>query len=365
MSVTLSAAELRRLMHDTFVGAGIPAERAAIGSDILLWASLRGVDTHGVRNLRPLYIRFIEDGRLDPLAVPGIEYETPMSIRANGHNGFGLYAAHWAMQQAIERAQQSGLGIVSMHNSNHLGAAGYYAAMAAEAGLVGASMTAYFLAEDAEVGVLPIHGKRPMLATNPLAISFPTETEVPFLLDMATSVVPYNRIAMLRDAGLPIPLGWGLDGEGNPTTDPGQLKQLLPLGGTRELGGHKGYSLSLMVEVLCALLSGGWNEAEAAPPATSGGGRKQHNFAHFFAALRVDLLRPLTDFKRDMDDLIRTVHSREPAAGHDRIRVPGEIEHHTALQREANGIPLSETVVADLQTMAADLGVRLPPALRA
>jgi L-2-hydroxycarboxylate dehydrogenase (NAD+) len=355
---TIQAELLRNFATTVLERVGIPSDQAADAADVLVWANLHGVDTHGVRNLKKLYVDFIAGGRIKAASEIRVEFETPISARLDGDGGLGLAAGCWAMRYAIDKARQSGLCLVAMRQSQHFGAAGYYPMLAIPHDMIGLSMTGFFFAEGVEAGVLPTFGQKPMLSTNPLSFSFPTEQEPPFLLDMATSVVPFNRIEMRQELGQTIPLGWGLDAQGQPTTDPSAVRALLPLGGTREQSSHKGYALALLVEVLCAVLSGGWSQVsdtETGP----GGQYKQQNDAHFFGAIRVDYFRPADEFKRDMDAMIRAIHAAPPAPGHDRIYVPGEIEHKTKQKRLREGIPLPPNVVASLQALSREYEVPL------
>jgi LDH2 family malate/lactate/ureidoglycolate dehydrogenase len=355
----IQARDLRCFTATVFEQAGVSADRAADAADVLVWANLHGVDTHGVRNLRPLYIQFILGGRIRANGEYRIEHETPFSARVDGGGGLGLAAACWGMRLAIHKAQQAGVGLVAMRNSYHFGAAGYYPCLALAHDMIGIALTGRLYAQGAELGVLPTFGAKPMLSTNPIAISFPTLEELPFLLDMATSAAPYNRVLMHRELGKPVPAGWGLDSQGQPTTDPATLRHLLPLGGSRELGGHKGYGLAMMVEVLCAVLSGGWHNLFPDDPRAFDG-HVQDNDAHFFGAMRIDAFRPVEEFKRGMDAMIRALRAAPKALGHDRIYVAGEIEHETAQQRLRDGIPLPENVAADLRALSAQFSVPLP-----
>jgi LDH2 family malate/lactate/ureidoglycolate dehydrogenase len=354
----IEANVLHEFVRTLFGRAGVNDEQATDAADVLLYASRRGVDTHGVRNLKPVYFDYLARGRLNLQPHFTIEHETAVSARVDGDRGLGLIAGPWAMRLAMEKAQTTGIGMVAMRNSQHYGAAGYYPWMALGQDLIGVSMTGRFYARDHNYGVLPTYGAKSMFSTNPLSIGFPTLEEPPWLFDMATSVVPFNRITMMRDNGESIPLGWGVDADGTPTTDPSQVRFLHPLGGTREQGGHKGYGLMMMVAVLCNVLSASWAFQEDADA---------HNFegyqidgdGHFFAALRVDLFRPLDEFKRGMDVMIRALHAAPKEAGQERIYVAGEIEHETEQLRTRNGIPLSPVVLADLQALSAQYDVPL------
>ncbi len=356
VSATIQADVLHSFVKQVFARAGVPADQAADAADVLLYASRRGVDTHGVRNLKPIYFDGFASGILKPQTDYKIEYETPITARVDGGHGLGLAASVWAMRLAMQKAQQSGIGMVAMRNSHHYGAAGYYPYMALQKDMIGICMTARVYARDHDYGVIPTFGAKSRFSTNPLSISFPTQTEPPWLLDMATSTVPFNRILMMRDNNQAIPLGWGVDANGVPTTDPGQVSFLSPLGGTREQGSHKGYGLAMMVSVLCNLLAGGWDDLYGDDPSAFEG-YKVDGDSHFFAALRVDLFRPLDDFKRGMDAMIRALHDTPKAPGHDRVYVAGEIEHETEQQRLRDGIPLTPVVLDDLRQLSAQYGV--------
>ncbi len=352
-------AALHDFVRQVFEAAGVHPEHAQAGADVLLWASRRGVDTHGVRNLRPLYMRLIDQGAINLDPTFHIEYETPVSARVDGDGGLGLAAGCWAMKLALDKAEQSGIGMVTMRNSYHFGAAGYYPWLALQRDMIGVSMTGRFSGQGTEYGVPPTFGAKAMFSTNPLSISFPAGEEPPYLLDMATSAAPFNRVAMHRDNDLPIPPGWGLDAEGRPTVDPAAVRQLIPLGGSRELGGHKGYGLALMVEVLCGVLSGAWS-GDAGDDPEAFEGYRQHGDAHFFAAIRVDLFRPVEDFKRGMDAMIRALHAAPKVPGQDRIYVAGEIEHETEQERLAQGVPLTPTIIEDLEALSQRFGIPVP-----
>lgn len=350
----IQASALESFTQVLFTKMGIPAEQAADAAAVLLYASRRGVETHGIRNVKPIYHRQIANGLINLNPTFKIDHETPVSARVNGDAGLGLVAGPWAMRLAMQKAKESGIGMITVHNSYHYGAAGYYPWMALQEDLIGISMTGRFYAEGAEYGVLPTYGAKSMFSTNPIAISFPTAQEPPWLFDMATSVVPFNRVTMLRDNGLQIPLGWGVTEDGEATTDPSLVRSLFPLGGERATGGHKGYGLMMMVSVLCNVLSGGWDSGMA------GKSMGFNNDGHFFAAMRVDIFRPLDEFKTAMDEMIRALHDAPKAKGHDRIYVAGEIEDETEQQRLQHGIPLTEFVAAELQALADEYGVAFP-----
>lgn len=361
----IHAEPLREFATNILQQVGLPKNHADDAAEVMLWASLRGVDTHGIRNLKRYYVNWLLDGTLNPQPEFQIEYETPISARADGDRGIGLAGACWGMRLAIEKAADAGVGFVSMRNSHHLGAAGCFAHMAVEHDMIGMCTTGFLFANGNDTGVLPVFGMRPMLSTNPLAVAFPSQTESPFVLDMATSAVPFNRVELMQERGESIPPGWGFDVDGNPTTDPAAIRQLQPLGGSREQGGHKGYGLAMIVEILSAVLSGGWRpQAEVQQPTNdeslSAAGYTQEGIAHFFGAVRIDLFRSPAEFRKGMDALICTMNASPPAPEHDRVYVAGQIEHETQQRRRQSGIPIAENILADLRELSETYNVPLP-----
>lgn len=354
----LPAESLHAFTREVFERAGLSSEDAADGADVLMWASRRGVDTHGIRNLKLIYLRMIEAGLIKTDARFFVEHETPVSARVNGGGGLGLAGACWAMRLAMDKAEQSGMAFVTMRNSHHLGAAGCYPAMALERDMIGICLTGHFNPQGTEIGVLPTFGSRPMLSTNPIAVAFPTQDEAPWLLDMATSIAPYNRVVLHRENGLPVPPQWGLTADGQPTPDALLMQKMWPLGGDRAHGGHKGYGLSMLVATMSAVLSGDWDEGHEGDEAAFNG-YKQSGGSHFFGAIRIDAFRPVDGFKRGMDAMIQALHAAPKEEGQDRIYVAGEIEHETEQQRLREGIPLTAVTVADLKEVSEKYGVRL------
>ena len=349
--VRIPADRLREFATRVLEQVDVPHDQAADAADVLVWANLHGVDTHGVRNLRPNYVDGILSGKIKPRAEFHIEHETSVTARIDGDRGLGLAAGPWAMRLAMQKASDHGVGIVVVRNSHHYGAAGYHAAMAVPQDMIGISLTGLMWPKGNSLGVLPMFGKLPMLSTNPIAVAVPSGVEAPFLLDMATSITPYNRVMLYREVGQPIPEGWALDSDGVMTTDPAVARHLLPLGGTREFGGHKGFGLGVMVEIFCALLSGGWDKSED--------GYSQIGDGHFFMALRVDAFRPVDEFKAGMDAMIDAFHQAPTVEGRERILVAGEPEAKTAKRRSEIGVPLPPNVQEDLMALSQQFNVPL------
>jgi LDH2 family malate/lactate/ureidoglycolate dehydrogenase len=259
----------------------------------------------------------------------------------------------------MEKALAAGSGWVSVRNSNHYGIAGYYVLEALKRDLIGLAMT------NTTKLVAPLWGAERMLGTNPIAIAFPGETEPAIVIDMATCAAAYGKIEMARRAGMPIAEGWAIDRTGAPTTDPNEMiagGALLPLGSDRERGGHKGYALAVMVDVLSAVLSGA-NWGPFAPPfalrqeiPTRSVGR---GIGHFFGALRIDAFIESREFKRQIDEMRRTLRATRPAPGTDGPLIPGDPEREQEAIRARVGIPLLPAVVDELRDISRETGIPL------
>jgi L-2-hydroxycarboxylate dehydrogenase (NAD+) len=343
-----------------FVALGVPKEDAHVTADVLVAADLRGVDSHGVARLRR-YVNGIRDGMMLPRPDIRVLHETPATALIDGGAGLGQPVGLRGMRLAIEKAKQVGAGFVSVRNSNHYGIAGYYAMMALEEGnLIGISMT------NAAVLVSPTFGRDAMLGTNPISVAMPAGRERPFVLDMATSTVPRGKLEVYHRLEKEIPLGWATDERGTPTHDPGRVLEnfkaragggLLPLGGAGELlGGHKGYGLALLVDLLCGVLPGA-GYANTIYPKTPEGKPLPANVGHFFGALRIDGFRSPEAFKENMDDVIQRMKNAPKAEGEERIYIHGEKEFEQAEHRRAEGIPLVHKVYDDLQAIAGEVDV--------
>jgi LDH2 family malate/lactate/ureidoglycolate dehydrogenase len=264
------------------------------------------------------------------------------------------------MKMAIEKAKKHGSGFCTVRNSNHFGIAGYYAMMALEHDMIGISMT------NAAVLVVPTFGRDAMLGTNPIAVAAPANQERPFVLDMATSTVPRGKLEVYDRQEKPIPQGWATDETGTPTTDAAHVLDnllarrgggLLPLGGAGELlSGHKGYGLTLLVDILCGVLPGA-GYANNIYPKTPEGKPLPANVGHFFGAIKVEAFRPLDEFKANMDDIIRRLKNTPKAEGADRVYIHGEKEYEEAERRSKKGIPLGPKVEADLKAIAQELDI--------
>jgi LDH2 family malate/lactate/ureidoglycolate dehydrogenase len=344
--------ELRGFLVAAFERYGVPREDAVVTAEALVHADEMGIDSHGVARvaIHPAYAPGLRDGQVDPRAVPTLVHEAPSTGVMDGQGGLGPVAATRATALAIEKARATGAGFISITNSRHYGAAAHYAMLALEHGMIGISMTIGGL------GVVPTYGRGRRLGINPLSVAAPADREHPFVLDIATSVVAGGKLELARMHGRQVPLGWLVDREGRPTTDPMRYWEggaLLPLGGAPETGSYKGYGLSVMIDILCGVLSGcGFS----AVMKTGGSGAT----AHFVGALNIAGFRPLDEFTAMMDQMIRTLRETEPAEGAERVLVHGEKEFEALQDRRTNGIPLHPEIVGHLAKLASESGVPLP-----
>lgn len=359
------ADSLRNFVERVFERIGYPPQEATDAADVLMWASLRGVDTHGVRNLKPYYVDRTLEGQLKPNAQFRLDNETSHTACLDGDSGLGLACGCYAMRLAMEKCRSTGVGMVCVRNTHHLGPAGYFAHMAVAHGMLGLCATGHFFGSGNSIGVAPLGCAVAMFSTNPFSLAAPCGRHAPFVLDMSTSVATVNRIEMHAQEGRSIPVGWACDARGNPTTDPLAAKLLLPLGGNAELGGHKGVGLAMMVSILSGVLSGAWGAVQHSRPDAAQVGSvtdryEQPTMGHFFAAIRIDAFQPLECFRAAMDAMIDALHAAPVTAPHGKVHYPGEIEAATAAYRAKHGIPLSAYVASELRALAQRLALDMP-----
>ena len=341
-----------------FEAIGCTEADARTATAALLAADLRGVDSHGVARLSG-YVRLWEAQRINPRPQIRIIHESPSTAVVDGDAGLGLVVAVKAMEIAITKAKQCGTGWVSVQNSNHFGIAGYHAMLALEHEMIGMAMT------NASALVAPTFSKERMLGTNPIAVAVPAGNEAPFVADFATTTAANGKLEILQRKHEDAPTGWIQDADGNATNNAHALKHngaLLPLGGDKEHGSHKGYALGSIVDIFSAVLSGAnfgpWANpfpAYVPMPANQPG----KGLGHFLGAMRIDAFRPAADFKKDMDQWLHRFRNAAPVAGAPAVLVPGDPERLFEQQRSRNGIPLMESVVEDLTKLAQKFGVNL------
>ncbi len=328
---------------------GVPKEEAEITARILVACDLRGVESHGVAHLRMFYANRIRRGLINVTPKPQVFSKSPSTAVMDGDNGLGFVVGYKAMNEAISRAKETGVGFVAARNSTHYGASAYYAMMALEHDMIGFTGT-----NNVPIVVAP-GSSVPALSSNPLAVAIPAGERPPFVIDMATSACAGGKIEIAVRTGQNIPEGWVIDGEGNPITDPTKRRGagggLLPLGSTPALGIYKGFGLSMVIDILSGLLSGSVTSLlRETPPEARG------NYSdHFFGALKIESFVPVADFKKKMDTYINALEALPTVPGVDKVTVPGPFEAGIVKDRLDNGIPLDPKVIEDLQTLAEEL----------
>lgn len=345
-----SHSELFEFTKAVFQRIDCSDEHADTAAKALLSADLRGIDSHGVARLSG-YIRLWEVKRVNAKPDIKIIHETPSTAVVDGDSGLGLVVAPFAMRIAIEKAKQVGTGWVSVQNSNHFGIAAHHAMMALQHDMIGVAMT------NASPLVAPTFSVERMLGTNPICVVAPADNEPPFVADFATTTAANGKLEILQRKNQQVPLGWIQDKNGNSSIDPHELKKggaLLPLGGDREHGSHKGYALGAVVDIFSALLSGA-NYAPWVPPFPAyipmPDEQPGKGIGHFFGAMRIDAFRPADEFKLHMDKWIQGFRNAKPIKGQEKVLIPGDPEREMERERMKNGIPLFDIVIKDLKKL--------------
>ncbi len=320
---------------------GMSEPHVAITTDYLMYADLRGIDSHGCAMMRD-YHRGLRAGRLTMTPSISVIREDATTALIDGGGGLGHVPGDVAMKLAIRKCLDSGLGAVAVRNSGHFGAAGAYAARAAKSGCIGIAMTSV-----RTPSVVPTNGVEAKLGTNPIAFAATTkQIDQPFLLDMATSTAPLGKLMTAWRSGRAIPAGWALDERGQPDTNPrraAQARRLTPLGSSIEMGSHKGYGLATMVEILSSVLPGvrDANNAAGAEP----------RVGHFFLALDPRRFRDDGAFEAGLSALTDDLRATTPINPAQPVLVAGDPEHATCEARTRSGIPLSRGVIEDLRAV--------------
>jgi LDH2 family malate/lactate/ureidoglycolate dehydrogenase len=345
-------------MIDVFVALGIPLEDARIAADVLITSDLRGIDSHGVGRLKYYYDRIVAGVHLTTTHITIVKESETTALIDGGH-GLGHVIAYQAMRMAMAKAKRYGVGCAVVRNGTHFGIAGYYPLMAAQEGMMGLTVT------NARPAMAPTFGSEPMLGTNPIAFAAPSDMDYPFCFDAATPITQRGKIEVLARAEKPVPEGWVIDVAGNPLTDPSAIladfgkatAALLPLGGAgEELGGHKGYGLATMVEILSASLSGGAFQKDLLGFAEDGS-RRPYMLGHFFLAVDIEHFIPLELSRGITGQIMRNLQASHKIPGQQRIYVAGEKEHEMAKKRRELGIPVNPNLRRELQFMRDELGI--------
>lgn len=356
MSENFTYASLYSFAQQVFLKMGCSNKDAEIAAGSLLSADIRGVDSHGIARLSG-YVRLWEVKRVNAKPQLKIVHETPSTAVVNGDAGLGLVVAPFAMQIAIDKAKDCGTGWVSVKNSNHFGIAGKHAMMALSHDMIGIAMT------NASALVAPTYSAERLLGTNPIAVAVPSGNEQPFVADFATSAASKGKLEILQRKNGTVPEGWAQTKNGEYSTDPHLLEKggaLLPLGGNKDRGSHKGYALGSIVDIFSAVLSGA-NYGPWVPPFPAFlsllDDMPGEGIGHFFGAMKIDAFRPAKDFKKDMDQWIQRFKSAKTVDGQQRVYIPGEPEKEMEEKRLENGIPLDEKVIEDLKRLAVKFDI--------
>lgn len=349
---------ITKFVTDVFMAYGIPAEDAEICTDILLASDRKGIESHGVNRFKPIYLDRIKDGIQHPETNFEVVRETPTTAVVDGNDGMGQVIGYKAMQMAIDKAKEFGMGMVAVRNSTHYGIAGYYTDMAAEAGCIGMTGT------NARPSIAPTFGVENMLGTNPLTLGFPTDEPFPFSLDCATSISQRGKIEYYARVGQDTPEGMVIGRDGKAMTDSPEILEALvkgeaalaPLGGIgEELGGYKGYGYATFVEVLSAALQQG-NFLHMLSGIGDDGEKQKFHLGHFFIAIDTEAFVGLESFKKTAGDILRALRNSQVAPGEERIYTAGEKEYLVWQERKETGLPLNEAVQKEMIAIRDDLG---------
>ncbi len=348
---------MERFMVDVFKGVGVPEDDAIICADILITSDKRGIDSHGIGRLKPIYYDRIKAGIQNPVTNFEIVREGLTTAVIDGHDGMGQVIAKRAMAMAIEKAREHGLGMVAVRNSTHYGIAGYYAMMAVEADMIGITGT------NARPSIAPTFGVENMLGTNPLTFGIPTDEEFPFVLDCATSITQRGKIEVYDRQGKDLPIGWVIGEDGEPKADSHQVlidlvkgtAALAPLGGIGEdLGGYKGFGYATVVEILSSALQSG-NFLKGLSGFSSDGKPQPYHLGHFFTAINISEFTEPETFKKTAGEILRSLRASKKAPGFSRIYTAGEKEHLAWLERKDTGVPVNESLQKDIKQLIAEL----------
>lgn len=341
---------MNSFMIDVFKAYGVPEEDAAICADVLLESDRRGIESHGCNRFKPIYLDRIKNGTLKPVTEIEILKETPTTLVMDAHDGMGMVASYRMMKSLIEKAKKYGMAGGTITNSTHYGIAGYWTTMAEKEGLIGITGT------NARPSVAPTFGIEPMMGTNPLTFTMPTDEDFPFNFDCATSTIQNGKIEFYARQGKKTPEGLVVNNKGESVTESEQILSdmrngkaaLLPLGGLgEETGGYKGYGFTTVVEILSAALSGG-PYMKALNGKDENGKSCMYHLGHFFFVINPEFFMGLDTFKETAGGICRELRASAKAPGQERIYTAGEKEHEAFLERKDKGVPVGEAIQKEL-----------------
>ena len=349
--------QIREQLVSVLRAWGMSDAHAETTAEMMLETDLRGVDSHGISML-PIYDREFRAGRLNMRPVFKMIREMPAIALIDADASLGHPVSVYAMNMAVDKCLQTGVAVVSVVNSHHFGAAGCYSRIAAERGVIG-----MVTASTRGVTLVPTFAAEPVMGTNPLAFAAPAKRNAPFQLDMATTTVAAGKVKVYKLNHKTLPVGWVVDGDGRPVTDPEEAHRyvserpeggITPLGGAREVGGHKGYGLAVMVHILGGVLAGASfspirNKTQKASD--------PHNIGHFFMAIDPRAFRGDGEFERDLDQVIDVLHGAQRADPAQPVLVAGDPEMATRAERLENGVPVPDDLMEQLRAVAKSAGV--------
>lgn len=349
---------LKNFICEVFVKLGVPSEDAKTCAKVLIASDISGIESHGIGRLK-MYFDRIRLGIQNPKTEIEVIRDKYATAVWDGQDGMGHVIGYKAMEKAIEKAAQYGLGAVAVRNSSHYGICGYYAEMATQRDMIGMTFT------NARPSICPTNGVSPLLGTNPICFGAPTNLPYPFIYDAATSISQRGKIEQYAREGRDTPSGWAIDEEGRPHTDTERLLKdlidqtaaLLPIGGTDELSGsHKGYGLGTMVEILCAALQKG-SYLNGLLGKDKDGKPAPYRLGHFFLAINIDFFTELEDFKAISTDICRQLQGSKLMPGKDRIYVAGEKEYENSLRVMERGVPILPSLEKNIRLMQEELKI--------
>ena len=343
LAVHVAPEDMLATVVDIFLKMGMPADDADQAAEVLVYADIRGIETHGVSNMLRSYVVQFGNGNINPTPNPKIVREMPAAATLDCDAGHGLVVGPMAMNMAIERAKVYGIGTITARNGRHFGAAAYHAAMALEHDMIGIAMTT------GGMRVVPVDGAKPMFGLNPIAIAIPTRNEAPFIFDASMSSVAGNKIALAKRLGVPVAAGWITEPDGTPILEERAVPDnyfMLPTGGSRENGAHKGSSLGVWVEIMCGLLG-----------ATGAGPDRQGPASHHFIAYNIEAFTDLESFKDDMDLYMKQIRECPPVPGAERVVYAGLPEHEAEIERREHGIPYHPEVIDWFRGITDELNI--------
>lgn len=342
----LPGEKLEDFCQEVLTKVGLDVDEARQSAQVIVAADLRGIDSHGVSRL-PIYVKRLTAGLINPRPERKILSAQGAMGLLDADNGMGAPAAIQATQMAMEKAQKYGLGGVAVRNTNHFGIAAYYALLPVEEDMLGMVMS------NTSPLMVPFGSREKILGTNPVAVAVPGGTYPPVVLDMATTAVARGKLELAKRKGEEIPVGWGVDPQGEPTTDPQKALEgaLLPM------GGPKGSGMAIIIDILCGVLAGSAYGGNIG--SLFGNLDRPQKVGNFFLAFDIGFYRDIADFKREMEEYIRMIKTSQPAKGFQEVLMPGEIEQMAVQKRKEEGIPLGEALGKELKALAQEVGVEV------